>query len=88
MPPSLVENNQLEKVNRDTFSTGDTIVTNLRHHEQLVGTKDSLHTVIVGIDAGVTKHFTAINILARGRRTPGLASYRRVNGSNHPQGPL
>ena len=52
----------LAKVNIDTFSTGATIVTNLRHHEQLVGTKDSLQTVIAGIDAGVTNDFTAMDI--------------------------
>ena len=52
----------LAKVNIDTFSTGDTIVTNLRHHEQLVRTKDSLQTVIAGIDSGVTNDFTAMDI--------------------------
>ena len=52
----------LAKVNIDTFSTGDTIVTNLRHHEQLVRTKDSLQTVIAGIDSGITNDFTAMDI--------------------------
>jgi hypothetical protein len=33
---------------------GDIFVTNLGHHEQLIRTKDSLHTVIAGIDAAVT----------------------------------
>ena len=52
----------LAKINLKGFSTGDTIVTNLRHHEQLVRTKDSLQTVIAGIDAGVTNDFTAMDI--------------------------
>jgi len=58
----ILEQAILAKVNIDTFSTGDTIVTNLRHHEQLVRTKDSLQTVIAGIDSGVTNDFTAMDI--------------------------
>ena len=52
----------LAKVNLENFSTGDTIVTNLRHHEQLIRTKDALNTVIAGIDNGVTNDFTAMDI--------------------------
>ena len=44
------------------LNTRDTIVTNLRHHEQLVRTKEALQTVIAGIDNGVTNDFTAMDI--------------------------
>ena len=52
----------LDKVNLADFSTGDTIVTNLRHHQQLVLTKDALNTVIAGIDGGITNDFVAQDI--------------------------
>ena len=57
-----LEKEILRKVNLEGFKTGDTIVTNLRHHEQLVRTKEALQTVIAGIDNGVTNDFTAMDI--------------------------
>lgn len=52
----------LDKVNAKQLNTGDTVVTNLRHHQQLILTKDALHTVIKGIDSGISNDFVAQDI--------------------------
>ena len=52
----------LEKVNAREINTGDTVVTNLRHHQELILTKDSLQTVIKSIDSGITNDFVAQDI--------------------------
>jgi tRNA modification GTPase len=40
----------------------NTVVTNLRHHQQLILTKDSLEAVITGIDSNITNDFVAQDI--------------------------
>lgn len=52
----------LEKVNADQFRTGNTIVTNIRHYESLLNTRQSLEAVITGIDRGVSNDFVAFDI--------------------------
>jgi tRNA modification GTPase len=52
----------MEKVNLDSFRTGDTIVTNLRHYESLYNAKNSLKDVIHGLDTGITGDFLAMDI--------------------------
>lgn len=52
----------LEIINLDTFSTGNTIVTNARHFESLQETKNALYQVLDGIDAQVTNDFLAMDI--------------------------
>ena len=52
----------LEKVNAKALQTTDTVVTNLRHHQQLILTKESLKAVITGIDSGITNDFVAQDI--------------------------
>ena len=51
-----------ELVSLDSFKTGNTIVTNLRHYESLVQTNDALDRVITGIDHQVTNDFVAMDI--------------------------
>ena len=52
----------LEKVNAKALQTDDTVVTNLRHHQQLILTKESLQAVITGIDSSITHDFVAQDI--------------------------
>lgn len=52
----------LEKVNVKALHTNDTVVTNLRHHQQLLLTKESLEAVIKGLDASITNDFVAQDI--------------------------
>jgi tRNA modification GTPase len=52
----------LEAVKLDTFKTGDTVVTNIRHFESLNNTKESLEAVLEGLDKGVTGDFLAMDI--------------------------
>ncbi|MDN5204634.1 tRNA uridine-5-carboxymethylaminomethyl(34) synthesis GTPase MnmE [Fulvivirgaceae bacterium BMA10] len=52
----------IEAVNLDTFKTGDTIVTNLRHYESLLQTQNALNDVITGIDNSITNDFLALDI--------------------------
>jgi tRNA modification GTPase len=40
----------------------DTIVTNIRHYDNLMKTRDALHDVLSGIDNGVTGDFLAMDI--------------------------
>ncbi len=57
-----LEETILEKVNAKALQTNDTVVTNLRHHQQLILTKESLKAVITGIDSGITNDFVAQDI--------------------------
>jgi tRNA modification GTPase len=57
-----LEETILEKVNAKALQTNDTVVTNLRHHQQLILTKDSLEAVITGIDSNITNDFVAQDI--------------------------
>ncbi len=57
-----LEETILEKVNAKALQTNDTVVTNLRHHQQLLLTKESLEAVITGIDSNITNDFVAQDI--------------------------
>lgn len=52
----------LETVNLDSFKTGDTVVTNLRHYDNLAKTRDALNAVLKGLDNQVTGDFLAMDI--------------------------
>lgn len=52
----------LEKVNADQFKTGNTIVTNIRHYESLLNTRQALEAVINSINSGVSNDFVAFDI--------------------------
>ncbi|MEP0367448.1 MAG: tRNA uridine-5-carboxymethylaminomethyl(34) synthesis GTPase MnmE [Cyclobacteriaceae bacterium] len=49
-------------VSLDSFKTGNTVVTNLRHYESLVETNKALDDVLAGIDNEVTNDFVAMDI--------------------------
>jgi len=52
----------LEFVNTEQLSNNETIVTNLRHYEELQLTLHEINTIIEGINSGLTGDFLAINI--------------------------
>jgi tRNA modification GTPase len=52
----------LELVNLDKFKRGDTVVTNIRHYDSLLQTRNALMDVINGIDNGITNDFVAMDI--------------------------
>ncbi len=52
----------ISTVGLDSFSTGDTIVTNARHFESLTRTQEALDKTIVGLDTQVTADFVAMDI--------------------------
>ncbi len=52
----------LKAVQLDSFHTGDTVVTNLRHYEGLLNTKESLLRVINGLADNITGDFLAMDI--------------------------
>ncbi|WP_200978867.1 tRNA uridine-5-carboxymethylaminomethyl(34) synthesis GTPase MnmE [Echinicola sp. 20G] len=52
----------LELVNLDKFKTGNTVVTNIRHYDSLVKTRESLLDVLSGIDNQITNDFMAMDI--------------------------
>jgi len=52
----------LEAVNADGFKTGNTIVTNVRHYDALLQTRNSLEAVLTGMDNQVTGDFLAMDI--------------------------
>ncbi|QDH80450.1 tRNA uridine-5-carboxymethylaminomethyl(34) synthesis GTPase MnmE [Echinicola soli] len=52
----------LELVNLDKFKTGNTVVTNIRHYDSLVKTRESLLDVLNGIDEEITNDFLAMDI--------------------------
>lgn len=49
-------------VNLDKFRTGNTIVTNVRHYDSLVKTRESLFDILGGLDNEVTNDFVAMDI--------------------------
>ncbi len=49
-------------VNLDKFRTGNTVVTNVRHYDSLVKTRESLLDILSGLDNGVTNDFVAMDI--------------------------
>jgi len=52
----------LEVVNLDNFKTGDTVVTNIRHYDNLLKTRDALQDVLNGLDNNMTGDFLAMDI--------------------------
>ncbi len=52
----------MELVNLDNFKTGDTIVTNIRHYDNLLRTRNSLQDVLNGLKNNVTGDFLAMDI--------------------------
>ena len=52
----------LALTNVDKFKTGNTIVTNVRHYDSLVKTRDSLLDILTGLDQEVTNDFVAMDI--------------------------
>jgi tRNA modification GTPase len=52
----------VETVNLDKFKTGDTVVTNIRHYDNLVQTQNALTAVMTGLDSNVTGDFLAMDI--------------------------
>ncbi len=52
----------LELVNLDKFKRGDTVVTNIRHYDSLLQTRNALMDVINGLDNQITNDFVAMDI--------------------------
>lgn len=52
----------LELVNLDKFKTGNTVITNIRHYDSLVKTRESLLDILNGIDNEITNDFVAMDI--------------------------
>ena len=52
----------LEVVHLDDFKTGDTIVTNIRHYDNLLKTRNALQDVLNGLGNNVTGDFLAMDI--------------------------
>jgi tRNA modification GTPase len=58
----LLKEKILEKVQVKDVKTGDVMVTNLRHYQNLLQTKNALTNVLNGMDSGVTGDFLAMDI--------------------------
>jgi tRNA modification GTPase len=58
----LLKESLLEQVNLDKVKRGDTVVTNIRHFENLLKTRDSLQDVLNGLALQVTNDFLALDI--------------------------
>lgn len=52
----------VETVNLDNFKTGDTVVTNIRHYDNLVQTQNALTAVLEGLGNNITGDFLAMDI--------------------------
>lgn len=52
----------LERIELPDFKTGNTIVTNMRHYDSLLQTRQALHDVIAGLNNQVTNDFLALDI--------------------------
>ena len=57
-----LKNRILDQINLESFTSGNTIVTNARHFESLQLTQEALHRVIEGLDLQVTNDFLAMDI--------------------------
>ena len=57
-----LKNLLLDFVNTSAISNNDTIVTNLRHYDELQLTLHEINTIIEGLNSGLTGDFLAINI--------------------------
>ena len=58
----LLKEKILEKIQVKEVTTGDVMVTNLRHYQNLLQTKESLTRVLTGMESGVTGDFLAMDI--------------------------
>lgn len=58
----LLKDEILKKVHLDTFKTGDTVVTNMRHYQSLAETKKALEEVLQGIDNQLTNDLLALDL--------------------------
>lgn len=58
----VLKSQVLELVNLDKFRTGNTIVTNIRHYDSLVKTRQSLLDILEGLDRHITNDFLAMDI--------------------------
>ena len=52
----------LEMLDMNTFKSTNTIVTNIRHYDSLLQTRNALQDVLNGLDSGVTNDFLALDI--------------------------
>ena len=57
-----LEERILEEVNIETFTTGDTVVTNIRHQQELLNTQNDLSRVLEGVDKGISNDLLAMDI--------------------------
>ncbi|PTB96561.1 tRNA uridine-5-carboxymethylaminomethyl(34) synthesis GTPase MnmE [Marivirga lumbricoides] len=57
-----LKNKLVETVNLDNFKTGDTVVTNIRHYDNLIQTQNALIAVMQGLDSDITGDFLAMDI--------------------------
>ena len=58
----LLKEKLVETVNLDNFKTGDTVVTNIRHYDNLMQTQNALQAVMEGLNSDVTGDFLAMDI--------------------------
>ena len=58
----LLKEKILEKVQVKEVKTGDVMVTNLRHYQNLLQTKEALTRVLNGMESGITGDFLAMDI--------------------------
>ncbi len=58
----LLKDKVLEKANLGDLNTSGTIVTNIRHYENLFKTKEALEAVLIGLSNNVTGDFLAMDI--------------------------
>ncbi|HET6539843.1 MAG TPA: tRNA uridine-5-carboxymethylaminomethyl(34) synthesis GTPase MnmE [Chryseolinea sp.] len=59
---SLLKEKILEKIQVKEVTTGDVMVTNLRHYQNLLQTKEALTRVLTGMESGITGDFLAMDI--------------------------
>lgn len=57
-----LKNRLLDTINLSSFKTGQTIVTNARHYQSLLQTRQSLEDVLNGISNEITNDFLALDI--------------------------
>jgi tRNA modification GTPase len=58
----VLKDKLLELVNLDNFKSGDTVVTNIRHYDNLMQTRNALKDVLNGLGQNVTGDFLAMDI--------------------------
>ena len=58
----LLKEKILEKIQVKEVKTGDVMVTNLRHYQNLLQTKEALTRVLNGMESGITGDFLAMDI--------------------------